>query len=184
VLKAFPNYEYEFSLVNSAGYTFYKRTVDASLNYEINLQYGYIRWIDLDQDCVIIEVNFDGKRDAALSLKYNMLEVMYELREHRKLDEVASPEEIAYMKRIDEEPEEAKEEHKVVEIYKHKDEIENVNGKDYFYKDEELKYGHLYANFCQAKIRDFSIAALGSLMETLSISEENHIEARDKRSRY
>ena len=120
---------------------------------------------------MIVEVNFDGKRDAALSLKYNMLEVVYELREHRKLDEVASPEEIAYMKKIDEEkPEDLEEKHKVVEIYKHKDEIENVSGKDYFYKDEELKYGHLYANFCQAKIRDFSMAALGSLMETLSIS--------------
>jgi len=28
---------------------------------------------------------------------------MYELREHRKLDEIASPEEIAYLKKIDEE---------------------------------------------------------------------------------
>ena len=86
VLKSFPNYEYEFTLVNATGYTFYKRQVDSSLNYEINIQQGYIRWIDLDKDCVIVEVNFDGKRDAALSLKYNMLEVMYELREHRKLD--------------------------------------------------------------------------------------------------
>lgn len=101
VLKSYPNYEYEFNIVNATGYTFYKKTVDTSLNYEINLQFGYVRWIDIDKDCVIVEVNFDGKKDAALSLKYNMLEVMYELREHRKLDEIASPEEISYMKKID-----------------------------------------------------------------------------------
>ena len=101
VLKSFPNYGYEFHLINATGYTFLKKVVDTGLNYEINLEYGYIRWIDLDQDCMIVEVNFNGKRDAALSLKYNMLEVMYELREHKRLDEVASPEEIAYIKKID-----------------------------------------------------------------------------------
>ena len=50
-----------------------KKSIDSGLNYEINLDQGHIRWIDLDQDCQIVEVNFDGKRDAALSLKYNML---------------------------------------------------------------------------------------------------------------
>ena len=39
------------------------------------------------------------------------------------------------MKKIsDEEPEE-KAGHKVVEIYKHKDEIQNISGKDIFYED-------------------------------------------------
>lgn len=50
------------------------------MNYEINVEKGYIRWINTDEDCIIIEVNLDGKRDAALSLKYNMLECFYELR--------------------------------------------------------------------------------------------------------
>ena len=73
----------------------------------------------MDHNCLIVEVNFDGKRDAALSLKYNMLEVMYELREHRKFQEVASPQEIAYLKKIDDYPEvEEKAGKKVVEIYK------------------------------------------------------------------
>ena len=73
VLKAFPDFEYEFHLVNATGYTIMKKSIDSGLNYEINLDQGHIRWIDLDQDCQIVEVNFDGKRDAALSLKYNML---------------------------------------------------------------------------------------------------------------
>lgn len=88
VLKAFPNFQYEFHIINATGYTILKKLVDAGLNYEINLDHGYIRWIDVEKECEIIEVNFDGKRDAALSLKYNMLEVMYELREHRKLEDV------------------------------------------------------------------------------------------------
>lgn len=104
-LKTSTDYQYEFNLINAAGYPFLKQVVSSELNYEINLEHGYIRWLDMEQNCLIIEINFDGKRDAALSLKYNMLEVMYELREHRKLDEVASPEEIAYLKKIDlEEP--------------------------------------------------------------------------------
>ena len=86
VLKAYPDYEYAFHIINATGFAFEKKVVDSGLNYEINLEHGYIRWIDIDQDCLIVEVNFNGKRDAALSLKYNMLEVMYELREKRKLD--------------------------------------------------------------------------------------------------
>ena len=77
VLKSYPGYEYEFHVINATGYAFCKKTVDTSLNYEINLEQGYIRWIDPDKECLIVEVNLDGKRDAALSLKYNMLEVMY-----------------------------------------------------------------------------------------------------------
>jgi hypothetical protein len=40
--------------VNATGYTFLKKTVDAGLNYEINLEQGYIRWIDLESDCKIV----------------------------------------------------------------------------------------------------------------------------------
>lgn len=86
VLKAYPNFEYEFHIINATGFTFLKKSVDLGLNYEINLDNGYIRWIDLDSDCLIVQVNFEGKRDAALSLKYNMLEAIYEMREHRRLD--------------------------------------------------------------------------------------------------
>jgi tRNA(Met) C34 N-acetyltransferase TmcA len=106
-----------------------------------------------------------------------MLEVMYELREHRKLDEVASPEEIAYLKKLenDKGPEEQMKS-KVVEIYKTKDEMESGESKDVVFSDEELKYGQEYATYVQAKIKDYSIAALGSLMETLSITEDNTIK--------
>lgn len=41
-----------------------------------------------------------------------------------------------------------------------------------------------YNNFCQAKILDFSIASLGSLMETLHINEDSHIKQNDKRRLY
>ena len=35
-----------------------------------------------------------------MSLKYNLLEVMYELREHKKINDVVDKDEIAYMKKI------------------------------------------------------------------------------------
>lgn len=37
VLKAYPDFEYEFHLINATGFTFLKKTVDLGLNYEINL---------------------------------------------------------------------------------------------------------------------------------------------------
>jgi hypothetical protein len=58
VLKAYPNFEYEFHLINATGYTFEKKVIDSGLNYEINLEFGYIRWINLESDCLIVEVNF------------------------------------------------------------------------------------------------------------------------------
>lgn len=37
VLKAYPNFEYEFQLINATGYVFLRKNVDSSLNYEINM---------------------------------------------------------------------------------------------------------------------------------------------------
>lgn len=54
VLKSYPDYEYEFQIINGTGYSVVKKTVDAGLNYEINVEKGYIRWIDIDHDCRII----------------------------------------------------------------------------------------------------------------------------------
>jgi hypothetical protein len=54
VLKAYPNYEYEFHILNATGFAFAKKRVNSGLNYEINLERGYIRWIDLDHDCLIV----------------------------------------------------------------------------------------------------------------------------------
>lgn len=49
-----------------------------------------------------------------------MLEVMYELREHRKIDEGVTSDEIAYMRKISEEkPYEPQKEDKVVKVYQH-----------------------------------------------------------------
>jgi hypothetical protein len=44
------------------------------------------------------------------------------------------------------------------------------------YEDLDRKKGAKYDNICQAHIADFSIVALGSLMETLKISEDNAIK--------
>lgn len=55
---------------------------------------------------------------------------MYEMREHRRLDEAVSAEEIAYMKKISEDkPLEEKAKDKVVEIYQSEDKIQNISEK-------------------------------------------------------
>jgi hypothetical protein len=124
-LKSYPDYEYEFQIINATGYVAVKKNVDSGLNYEINVEKGYIRWIDIDHDCRIIEANFEGKRDAALSLKYNMFEVMYELRSKRKIEDDVPAEELAYMKQIsDEEPRVEMMKSKIVTLYQEKETIE------------------------------------------------------------
>lgn len=100
-----------------------------------------------------------------------MFEVMYELRSKRKVEDDVPAEEVAYMKKIDEEPKmESLMKSKVVAFYQEKETIEEIGDKNFFYQDEDMKEGLNYSNFCQAKIGDFSIASLGSLMETLNIS--------------
>jgi hypothetical protein len=64
---------------------------------------------------------------------------------------------------------------KVVALYQEKETIESIGEKGFFYRDDEIREGVKYNNLCQAKIRDFSIASLGALMETLHISEDSHI---------
>ena len=54
VLKSYPDYEYEFQVINATGYSVLKKTIDSGLNYEINVEKGYIRWIDVDNDCRIV----------------------------------------------------------------------------------------------------------------------------------
>lgn len=52
------------------------------------------------------------------------------------------------------------------------------------YPDLEIKEGVNYSNFFQAKVKDFSIASLGALMETLHIDENSKIKEKDKRKLY
>jgi hypothetical protein len=54
VLKSFPDFQYEFQIINATGYVALKKIIDSGLNYEINVDLGYIRWIDVDHDCKII----------------------------------------------------------------------------------------------------------------------------------
>lgn len=60
--------------MNQTGFAFLKKEITEGLNYEINTQKAYIRWIE---DWKIVEVSFQGKIDAALSLKYNLMECLY-----------------------------------------------------------------------------------------------------------
>lgn len=156
MLKSYPDFNYEFQVVNATGFAVLIKQVDIDLVNNVNTSEGYIKWMDFEHDCRIVEINFEGKRDAALSLKYNLLEVMYELRAKRKISDVLSTEEINYMRKIDGYPSLAEQsKSKVVELYKEKDTIDKINEKSVIYADEEVKKGLGYHNFCQAKIANF-----------------------------
>ena len=64
-----------------------KKELNDQLTYEINTNEGYIRWLNVEETCKIIEINLDGKRDAALSLKYNIMECMFEMNSKKKIED-------------------------------------------------------------------------------------------------
>lgn len=46
--------------------------------------------MSLNEGCKVVEVNFDGKRDAAMSLKFGVLQCLYENNEKRKLTDAVA----------------------------------------------------------------------------------------------
>ena len=79
---------------------------------------------------------------------------MYELREHKKINDVVDKDEIAYMKKINTVPIPQVTKSKVVELYKDKTRgiIEAVDTNSVVYGDLE---GRGYHDICQAKISNF-----------------------------
>ena len=75
------------------------------LIYEINVDQGYFKWLHLRQEYKVVEVNFEGKKDTAMSLKFAILQCMYELNTKRKLTDAIAEDEVAYMRRISDKPE-------------------------------------------------------------------------------
>ena len=47
MVKSYPDYQFEFRVINATGFAVLKKPVDANLSYEINVDQGYIRWIDI-----------------------------------------------------------------------------------------------------------------------------------------
>ena len=72
------------------------------MNYEVNTDVSYLQWFHKDENCKIIEINFDGKRDASLSLKFAILECLYEQNTKRRLQDAVAEDEVTYLRRMDE----------------------------------------------------------------------------------
>lgn len=61
-----------------------------------------------------------------------------------------------------------------------KEELE-IQEPKFVYRDENAEKGlEKYRVFCQAKINNFDVAALGSMLETLKISEDNSVTGTRK----
>ena len=55
--------------------------------YEVNTDISYVRWF---HDKEIVEVSFNGKRDAAMSLKFAILQCLYQQNTKRKLQDAVA----------------------------------------------------------------------------------------------
>lgn len=73
VLKNIEKFVYEFQLINATGFTYLRKELTPGLIYEVNTDLAYIKWLHVSEGYKIVEVNFEGKRDAAMSVKFAIL---------------------------------------------------------------------------------------------------------------
>jgi hypothetical protein len=90
ILKRVGSFEFEFQVLNAAGFTILKKELTPSLIYEINTDLGYMKWLNLQEGYKVIEINFQGRRDIAMSLKFAIVECLYEHKNKKSLkDEIS-----------------------------------------------------------------------------------------------
>lgn len=77
-----------------------RKELTPSLIYEINTDLGYIKWLQIKEGYKVVEVNFEGKRDTAMSLKFAIVQCLYEYNTKKKLQDVVAEDEISYLKKI------------------------------------------------------------------------------------
>ena len=181
VIRAKGGFDYEIQLSNESGYLFLRKVIHSGLTYEVNTDEGYVRWLQIDEDgqgTKIIEVNF-GKRDAAMSFKFAIIECLYEINTKKSVKDSIAPEDFSYVKQIGERPDFSEQfNKKVVKTYEDKEDIQEISEKVFYYGGEEAHKGlEKYRTLCQGKVhKDVSVASLGEMLELLKISSDNEIE--------
>jgi hypothetical protein len=104
VLKKMGNFEFEFQLLNAAGFSILRKDLNPDLLYEVNTDLGYVKWMQDKAPYRVVEVNFQGKRDVAMSLKFAIVQCLYERKAKKNLKDEVAEDEIAYMGQIPDEP--------------------------------------------------------------------------------
>ena len=87
-------------LINATGYCFKQKQIDPALVYEINYNESYLKWLHIQtkEKSKIIEVNFNGKKDVAMSVKFAIEECLYETKIHKKMIDMISEDQLQYLK--------------------------------------------------------------------------------------
>lgn len=181
MLKEVGKFEYEFQIINATGFAVLKKELTPGLIYEINTDLAYIKWLHMKEDYKVVEVNFEGKKDAAMSLKFAVVQCLYEINTKRRLQDAIAEDEISYMRRISDNPLPASD--KVVKTYEDLTEELEMEEAKFVYRNKDVDIGsglEKYRVLCQAKVHNFDVAALGNMLETLKISEDNEIKRVDK----
>lgn len=58
--------------------------------------------MSLKEGYKVVQVNFQGKRDAAMSLKFAIVQCLYEYNTKRKMQDAVAEDQITYMQRMSE----------------------------------------------------------------------------------
>lgn len=80
-----------------------------------------------------------------MSLRFSILECMYEINTKKKLTDAIAEDEVSYMRRMNEKPVEINEKASVVKLYEEqkddKNKIEEIEEKMFVYNNEQAKKG-------------------------------------------
>lgn len=105
VIKETGKFSFEVQVLNATGFVILRKELSHSLIYEINTEQAYFKWLQKVEGYQVVEIGFEGKRDAAMSLKFAVLQCLYEINTKKRLQDAIAEDEITYMKRISDKPE-------------------------------------------------------------------------------
>jgi hypothetical protein len=104
VLKKIGNFEFEFQLLNATGFAILRKELNPDLIYEVNTELSCIKWLHSVEGYKVVEVNFQNKKDVAMSLKFAIVQCLYEYKAKKSLKDEIAEDEIAYINQTSEEP--------------------------------------------------------------------------------
>lgn len=181
------DFTYAMFVYDMNGYKILEREITPSLSYEANLDECYLKWLDLGQECKIVEIRYD-KLDAIFNVRMGIQECLFEMHSKKKLKDVIEEEDNDYVKRM---MQPVKYDTKVVEKYNdsasihilpeaprrvsEKEENEDKSVVESVLKNKEWAKYEDRRVLCQAKIAECSLVSLADNLEMLVIDNDSRI---------
>jgi hypothetical protein len=93
------DFRYSIYVHDANGHKILEREITPSLSYDANFDDCYLKWLEVGQECKIVEVRFD-KFDAIFNVKMGMQECLYEMQAKKNLKDVIEEEDKGYVERM------------------------------------------------------------------------------------